>query len=186
MDPITAVALATGIVKQLGLDAVVGKWLGGDKGAEIATKIVDVASTVTGAGKDGAIAALQQDSAAATQLRIEVLKMAGEEADREYADRSNARAMQVAALQQDDVQSKRFLYRFAWFWSSFACLYIMLVTFVPMPDKNARYADMVLGFLLGTIVATMITFFFGSSSSSKTNTNTMQALLAKLTPPAQK
>ena len=175
MDPITAVALATGIVKQLGLDAVVGKWLGGDKGAEIATKIVDVASTVTGAGKEGAIAALQQDSAAATQLRIEVLKLAGEEA-----------AMQVAALQQDDVQSKRFLYRFAWFWSSFACLYILLVTFVPLPDKNARYADMVLGFLLGTIVATMITFFFGSSSSSKTNTSTMQALLAKLTPPGQK
>jgi hypothetical protein len=35
-----------------------------------------------------------------------------------------------------------------------------------IPAANVRFADTVLGFLLGTIIATIINYFYGSSKSS--------------------
>jgi len=84
-----------------------------------------------------------------------------------YGDTANARAMQVAALQQDDLFSKRFIYIFATFWSIFAAGYIAFITFGTIPEDNQRFADTILGFLLGTVVATILQFFFGSSMGSK-------------------
>lgn len=182
MDPVTAVSAATGIVKLLGLDQVVGRWLGGDKGAAMAGKVVEVAQLVTGASTpEAAMETIAADQAAAAALRQEILRLSDAESERETNDRASARAMQIAALQQDDVQSKRFVYRFAWVWSMFAMLYILGVTFLTIPQGHERYADLVLGFLLGTVIATILTFFFGSSNSSKANVNNMQAMLAKLT-----
>ena len=56
-----------------------------------------------------------------------------------------------------------FVYMFAWFWSVVSALYFFGVTFIPMPDKASHFADIILGFLLGTAVATIIGFFFGNS-----------------------
>ena len=84
-----------------------------------------------------------------------------------YGDTANARAMQVAALQQEDIFSKRFIYIFATFWSLFAAGYIAFITFGTIPEDNQRFADTILGFLLGTVVATILQFFFGSSMGSK-------------------
>ncbi len=75
--------------------------------------------------------------------------------------------MQVAALQQDDKASKRFVYVFAAAWSLFAMLFIGGITFVGVPEDSVRFADTVLGFLLGTLIAAIIQFFFGSSSSDQ-------------------
>lgn len=181
IDPIT-IATATGLVKALGLDKALGRWLGGDKGAEVATKVIDAAQVVTGARSvEDIVKAAEQDSIVAGQLKLKLMDIADEAEKRDYEDRASARAMQVAALQQDDVQSKRFIYNFAWFWSGFATLYILMVTFVPMPEGNARYADMVLGFLLGTVVATILTFFYGSSRGSKDQSATMQQVIKDLT-----
>jgi hypothetical protein len=79
---------------------------------------------------------------------------------------ANARNMQVAALDQDDLFSKRFVYYLASFWSVVSAAYVGAVTFVPIPKGNERVLDTVLGFLLGTIVATIINYFMGSSSGS--------------------
>ena len=87
-----------------------------------------------------------------------------EQANKNTAD---ARAMQVAALQQDDKFSKRFVMYLATFWSLTAVAYIFFITFVEIPQANVRFADTVLGTVLGTVVATTINFFFGSSASSK-------------------
>lgn len=84
----------------------------------------------------------------------------------EFDNTNNARNMQVEALKQDDIFSKRYVYYLATFWSLVAFLYIFLITFVNIPQNNIRFADTVLGFLLGTIVATIINFFFGSSKGS--------------------
>lgn len=75
----------------------------------------------------------------------------------------NAQDMQIVALTQDDRFSKRFVYYLATFWSIVGALYIFLITFAPIPEANQRFADTTLGFLLGTIVATIIGYFFGSS-----------------------
>lgn len=84
-----------------------------------------------------------------------------------YGDVANARNMQVEALRQDDLFSKRFIYIFATFWSIFAAGYIGFITFGHIPEDNQRFADTILGFLLGTVVATILQFFFGSSVGSK-------------------
>jgi len=84
-----------------------------------------------------------------------------------YGDIANARNMQVEALRQEDVFSKRFIYIFATFWSLFAAGYIGFITFGHIPEDNQRFADTILGFLLGTVVATILQFFFGSSMGSK-------------------
>ena len=99
-----------------------------------------------------------------------------EQANKNTAD---ARAMQVAALQQDDKFSKRFVMYLATFWSLTAVAYIFLITFTNIPELNIRFADTILGFLLGTVVATILNFFLGSSAGSKEKTEALAAELKK-------
>ena len=75
----------------------------------------------------------------------------------------NARNMQIENLRQDDKFSKRFVYYFAIFWSAFAVIYLTGITFAEIPKENIRFADTIVGFLLGTIIATMFGFFYGNS-----------------------
>lgn len=78
-------------------------------------------------------------------------------------DKKDARNMQNTALNQDDVFSKRFVYYFAIGWSVFAMLFLGGITFMEIPESSTRFADTIVGFLLGTIVSTIIGFFYGSS-----------------------
>lgn len=98
------------------------------------------------------------------------------EFETEIADRGNARAMQMAALAQDDLLSKRFIYYFAAGCMSFSGIYILLITFVSIPEKNLRFADTVLGFVLGTMVATILYYFFGTSKNSQRKDETINNL----------
>lgn len=176
MDPIT-IATAMGIVKALGVDKTVGRWLGGEKGAEVAGKVMDAAQAVTGArSADDILATLQADHLASDALRSQLVDLAEAEAQRDHEDRSNARAMQVAALSQEDTFSKRFVYYFAAAWSLFAMGYLLLITLYAIPESAQRYADTTLGFLLGTIIATIVAYFFGSSRASAGKDQNISAL----------
>ena len=113
--------------------------------------------------------AIAGDPAAAQKLaEIDLQKL-----EMEYADRANARAMQIAALQQDNPEAKNFIYRFAWFWSFTSVLYFFCVTFAPLPDGGRDFANIILGFLLGTAVANILSFFYGSSKSSQDKTSAL-------------
>lgn len=96
-----------------------------------------------------------------------------------FEDRANARNMQVEALRQDDLLSKRFVYYFAAFWSITAAIYIAFITFGDIPESNVRFADTILGFILGTVIATIIQFFFGSSVGSKEKDSALEAMVKK-------
>lgn len=117
-----------------------------------------------------------EQSETLADVEKEKLKAEFENALREYElyerkmlldDTANARAMQIEALRQDDKFSKRFIYFFASFWAVFSSIYILFITFGNVPDDNQRFADTILGFLLGTIISAVVQFFFGSSSGSK-------------------
>jgi hypothetical protein len=54
----------------------------------------------------------------------------------------------------------------AFVWTFAAIGYVYLVTVKDIPQQNIRIVDTVLGFILGTIVATIINYFFGSSQGS--------------------
>jgi hypothetical protein len=113
--------------------------------------------------------ALAQWRQAAQAHERELIQMA-------YADTADARAMQVEALKQGDYLSKRFIYYFATFWSVAAALYIAFITFGDIPESNVRFADTILGFILGTIIATIVQFFFGSSQGSKDKEHALEVI----------
>lgn len=84
---------------------------------------------------------------------------------------ADARDMQKVALQQEDKFSKRFVYIFAAAWSLFVMVFIFAITFGTVPPESIRYADGILGFLMGTVIATLINFFYGSSNGSVRKTD---------------
>jgi hypothetical protein len=91
--------------------------------------------------------------------------------EKEVEDRKDARAMATVALKSDDPFVRRFTYYFIAAWSVFAMVYIPAMTFCDIPEKNVRFADTILGFLLGTIVASMFAFLLGSSFGSRQKDN---------------
>ncbi len=98
-------------------------------------------------------------------LRKEQLNLEREKAY--LQDIQSARQMQIAALKQEDKFSKRFIYYFAFLWTFIAAGYVVAITFLEIPEKNLRFADTTLGFMLGTIISQIIAFFYGSSLGSK-------------------
>lgn len=94
-------------------------------------------------------------------------------------DMQDARKMQGAALGQTDEFSKRFIYYFAMAWSCVTAVYIGFITFGSIPTANTRFADTILGFLLGTILATMFNFFYGTSKSSSVKDDVIKGVVER-------
>jgi len=142
-----APALATAVAGPLGgaaISAIAAKFGVGETVEEVAKAI---------AGDPAAAAKLQE-------LELEYAKLDNE-------DRASARAMQVAALQQEDWFAKNFLYIFTSVWSIFAMVYFAFVTFGTVAESGIRMADTILGVLIGTVLTGFFNFFFGSSKGSK-------------------
>ena len=139
------------------LATVVAGPLGGAAVSAIAKQfgVEDTVEAVT-----RAVAADPEAALKLAQIDLEKLKLG-------HANTADARAMQVVALNQSDVFSKRFTMYLTTFWSVAATVYIGFITFSVIPDKNIRFADTILGFVLGTVLATMLNFWFGSSIGSK-------------------
>jgi lipopolysaccharide export LptBFGC system permease protein LptF len=112
------------------------------------------------------------------KAEIEMRRIDADVYKAELADTDSARKMQVAALQQDDVFSKRFVYYFSIAWSLFAMAFMGVVTLMDIPDKNASTVSTILGFLLGTAVASIFSFFLGTSRSSQNKDATIAHLSA--------
>lgn len=144
----------------------------GEKG--IAGEVVDVLKS-TGVLKDPEMElkihqALQEYELKKSQQTVDLEKIASD-------DRKSARDMNIASLQQEDKFIKRFIYYFASVSTSIVFTYIFLITFYPIPEQNIRFADTVLGFLLGTLLSTVVTFFFGTSSGSLAKTQMIDKLI---------
>jgi hypothetical protein len=78
-----------------------------------------------------------------------------------------ARDMQLKAMDSEDPLVRRFVYYFVSFWSVLSATYIGFITFGEIPEDNIRFADTILGFVLGTMVASMFQFLLGSSLGSR-------------------
>lgn len=51
--------------------------------------------------------------------------------------------------------------------------YLWAVTFIQMPESGTDHSKTIVGFLLGTVVGTIITFNWGSSKGSRDQTEAM-------------
>lgn len=97
------------------------------------------------------------------------------ERDKAYlADVASARNMQIEAIHSTDWFTHNFTYLFISFWSFFAVGYIGWITFGHIPEENTRFADTILGFLLGTLVAQIFSYLLGSTRSSAAKDETLK------------
>lgn len=110
------------------------------------------------------------------KLKLETQKLVNEQMNIIAQDISNARNLQVEALKQEDKVAKRFIYYYSWFWSFVCVAYIGGITFVPLDESKNHIVDTILGFLLGTLVASIITYFYGSSAGAAKNREVIQEI----------
>lgn len=88
-------------------------------------------------------------------------------AELDEKSRQRATDMQLKAMESDDPLVRRFLYYFIAAWSIFAICFIPSLIWLPIPEENIRFADTVLGYVLGTIITGMFAFLLGSSQGSR-------------------
>lgn len=175
------ISIATAIAKATGLSKWLGNKLDGNNGGAVADQVIDIASKAVGGGTPEEILnAINSNEALRQELHIKLLEHTKDLESLHYADIANARALQIHALNQEDTFSKRFVYYFAIFWSIASITYVGSITFVNIPDSNVRFADTTLGFILGTLVATMFAYFFGSTRGSENKNTTIAELARKM------
>lgn len=152
----------------------IGRALFGDKG--FASGVVDVLKS-TGVIKDP-----EQAEKALLALRDFELKKGDQEVrleELEVSDRKSSRDMQTTALGQDDKFAKQFIYWYAIASTLIVFTYAFAVTFMDIPEANRQMASNVLWFLLGTVIGTIYTFFYGSSNGSLKKTEQLGQLFKK-------
>jgi len=87
--------------------------------------------------------------------------------------------MQIAALGQDDVFSKRYAYYLSSAIFGMLFVFVILLFFVTIPTGNSEIIYMTFGTFIG-IVGTVAAFFFGSSSGSKEKSDGIMRVLRKM------
>ena len=70
-------------------------------------------------------------------------------------------------MYMNDESTRKFTQRYAWFITFISFLYFFLVSFLPIDNHNRDFINIILGFLIGTAVNSLIRFFYGSSNKSQ-------------------
>jgi len=70
-----------------------------------------------------------------------------------------------------DPMTRKFSQAYAWFITVVSFLYFFLVSFMPIENRNRDFINIILGFLIGTAVNSLIRFYYGSSNKSQEDTN---------------
>jgi len=109
----------------------------------------------------------QADAAYNEKLKAEAMKHEEFMAELDEKSRQRATDMQLQAMKSDDPLVRRFVYFFIGFWSIFAVAFIPSLIWAPIPESGTRYADTILGYVMGTIVTSMFAFLLGSSQGSR-------------------
>lgn len=97
------------------------------------------------------------------EFELEIKKVYQVEMDRIVEDRVNARKMQMAALNQNDLFSKRFTYYLAAGLLTATVFIGASPMFLEIPVANKELANRATDFFFTVSGATIISFFFGAS-----------------------
>ena len=106
----------------------------------------------------------------------ELVRLSLKEQEQLLADLDSARKMQMAALQQDDKFSKRYLYYLASFVIFCVFVFDIFMFFIHYPPENRDMINQVSGILNATALVMVLSFFFGSSKSSSDKTEIIKKL----------
>lgn len=87
----------------------------------------------------------------------------------ELDEKSTQRAtdMHLVAMQSNDPIVRRHVYYYAWFITIVSFIYFFMVSFMPVENRNRDFINIILGFLIGTAINSLIRFFYGSSAKSQ-------------------
>jgi uncharacterized membrane-anchored protein YhcB (DUF1043 family) len=66
-----------------------------------------------------------------------------------------------------DESTRSFSQKYAWFITIISFVYFFMVSFMPVENRNRDFINIILGFLIGTAVNSLIRFFFGSSNKNQ-------------------
>lgn len=66
-----------------------------------------------------------------------------------------------------DESTRKFSQKYAWFITVISFVYFFMVSFAPVDNHNRDFVNIILGFLIGTAVNSLIRFFYGSSNKSQ-------------------
>jgi Na+/melibiose symporter-like transporter len=111
----------------------------------------------------------EEDKQELTALTLEMERLENEEM-------ANARNLQIEALKQDDIFSKRFVYYLGSFIIVSATAFGVMMYFVEIPKQNQRLVEMFADIYLFAGAVMVLQFFFGSSQSSKNKDNIISDL----------
>lgn len=132
---------------------------GVDKAAEAIGKAFDANFTSKEERDAAKLASIQEVNRHFEELGRQALEL-----EKAYlADVASARALQVAALAQNDLFSKRFLYYLAGFVMVSSVSYGILILYVEIPEGNKRLVEQFADMYLLTGALMVLGFFFGSS-----------------------
>lgn len=132
--------------------------------------------------KNNELAKIKADAAAEINRHFEEMSSQALELEKAYlADVQSARTMQIAALNQSDIFSKRYLYYLATGIIGAAIAFGVGLMFVQIPKENQRLVEMFADVFLFAGAMIVIQFFFGSSKSSHDKENTRNVLEATKT-----
>jgi hypothetical protein len=142
----------------------------------VAPDLLEIAGDLTGVGaleKLGKM--IGNDNTLSEENKTIALEMLKYDTD----DRKSAREMQIAALNQDDIFSKRYAYYLSTAIFGMLFVFVILLFFVTIPTGNSEIVYMTFGTFIG-IVGTVAAFFFGSSSGSKEKSDGILKVLGKM------
>lgn len=73
-----------------------------------------------------------------------------------------------------DEGTRKFSQMYAWFITVVSFLYFFMVSFMPIENRNRDFINIILGFLIGTAINSLIRFFYGSSNKSQEDVDKKQ------------
>ena len=104
-----------------------------------------------------------------------------EEANRhsEFMAQLDEKSTQRATdMYMNDESTKKFSQQFAWALTGASFLYFFMVSFMPIDNPNRDFINIILGFLIGTAVNSLIRFFYGSSNKAQEDVDKKQKEMA--------
>lgn len=104
-------------------------------------------------------------------FKLELNKIYNQKLERELKDRMDARGMQVAALNQSDVFSKRFIYYLSGFILFITSVLALFPMFFEIPVGNEAAVTRATDFFYVLAGGSVIGFFYGSNNSNDNKKN---------------
>ena len=77
-----------------------------------------------------------------------------------------------------DASTREFSQKYAWFLTISSFAYFAAVSFLPVDNHNRDFINIILGFLIGTAVNSLIRFFYGSSNKAQEDVDKKQKEMA--------